>query len=45
MLAIGRAASSAWKHCSHAPTSAPAAWSIRRLRCASASIGASATSF
>ena len=43
MLGIGRAASSAWKHCSHAPTSAPAAWSIRRLRCL-LSIGASATS-
>src|ERR671922_1548322 len=28
---IGRPASSAWKHCWHEPTSAAAAWSMRRF--------------
>src|SRR5919198_4334866 len=31
MAGIGRPASSAWKHCWHEPTSAAAAWSMKRF--------------
>src|SRR5919197_1636227 len=43
MAGIGRPASSAWKHCWHEPTSAAAAWSMKRFL-TSRSIGAVFTS-